>query len=150
MKDAPTGIFNPFEPPKKKKPSIRSLEERRTESGILVKPSVTLDGDSYILKFEGVNNVDQAVEVLTNLLYDVNKDHEALLDANGIGVFVGNGKQPELDEMMLVGPKYTIMIYVGEPPHEEVIAYRRIAYTLKKLPIGMILKRYKATLSERG
>jgi len=150
MKEAPKGIFNPFAPPKKKKPGIQPLDKRKTEAGNLIEPVVTFDGDRYILKFEGIANVSTATERLTNLLQEVNKIHEADLDANGIYVKSSNGVTPEKDEMTLKGPQCTVTVYVGDPPHTEVMAYRRIAFILKKLPIKNILTKYKATVSERG
>ena len=150
MKEMPQGIFNPFAPPKKKKPNIQTFEERRTESGVIIEPAVTFDGDSYVLKFEGTSDVKQAVEKLTNLLYAVNKIHGTALETNGVIVTQDMSPQPKEDEMSLTGPKCSIVVYVGEPPHKEVFAYRRIAHALKKLPIDEILTQHKATVSERG
>jgi hypothetical protein len=150
MKEPPRGIFNPFTP-KKKKPNIRPLDERRTESGTLVEPAVTFDGDRYALKFEGIENVKEAVERLTNLLHEVNKTHAGELLVNGIEVLPPDSGQPAPDEMTLRGPQCDITVFVGDPPHkDEVPAYRRIAYALSKLPIKPILKKYRATVSERG
>lgn len=150
MSELPTGIFNPYTPKKKKKPPIQALDNRKTESGIIIEPSVTFDGDSYRLKFEGIKNVQQATERLTQLLNEVAKHHEPTLDLNGISVFLGVAPTPQPDEMSLIGPQYSITVYVGEPPHTEDLAYRRIAYTLKKLPIANLLAKYRATVNERG
>jgi hypothetical protein len=151
MSDAPTGIFNPFAPKKKKKSNIKKLDERRTESGTLVEPAVTFDGDRYILKFQGITDIPEAVDRLSKLLYDVNKAHESLMLANGITISPANTGKPAEDEMTLHGPTCDVTVYVGDPPHEdEVPVYRRIAYTLYKLPIGPLLKKYRATVSERG
>lgn len=150
MNELPQGIFNPYAPPKKKKPQIQALDKRKTESGVIVEPSVTFDGDSYRLKFEGINNIDQAKERLTHLLHEVSKEHGVMLSTNGITVMEGNPTPPQADEMSLKGPKFSIIVYVGEPPHTEDMAYRRIAYTLKKLSVPRILAKYKATVNERG
>jgi len=150
MNEKPKGIFNPFAPKKKKKPTIQDFEERKTESGIVMEPSVTFDGDSYSLKFEGITDLKEATARLTSLLYDVSRVHGATLTANGIVVKPGEPQPPMKDEMALAGPNYGLTVYVGNPPHTEDMAYRRIAYTLKKLAINGVLAKYKATVSERG
>ncbi len=151
MSEVPAGIFNPFKPKPKKKQGIQALDQRKTESGILIEPAVTFDGDSYVLKFDGITNVPEAVERLTELLRTVNIEHQDTLHLNGIAVIDHpNSPDPNASDMILKGPKCTISVYVGEPPHTEVMAYRRIAFVLKKLSIGPILKKYRATVNERG
>lgn len=150
MSKLPAGIFNPYAPKKKKKPALQALEDRKAESGVLIEPSVTFDGDSYRLRFEGIKNVQQAIERLTLLLGEVSKQHEVTLSINGISVFKGKPPVPQHDEMALEGPQFSIVVYVGKPPHTEDMAYRRIAYTLKKLSIANLLAKYRATVNERG
>jgi hypothetical protein len=149
----PTGIFNPFAPKKKKKDKFRSPLSKVpvAESGIIQQPSVTLDGDSYSIKFTGTTQPKDIALKLVKLLLDVNIKYSDILTHNGINVYpTGTKLTPDVKEMVLSNSEGILKVFVGDPPHSEVPVYRRIAYTLRNLPIQDILEKHQASLIERG
>ena len=148
----PEGIFNPFKKEEDAKQDFVSIFENEPldiESNLRRKiPSITLDGDTYALKFNYAN-LEIAKERLFELLYTVNKQHSDYLKQNGIRISLEPLKHTP-ETVTLETKEGTIQVYIREDFRgDESVVFRRIAYVLKRLPIKKILDEYHVQVIER-
>jgi len=144
----PTGIINPFNEPKERKGSIPSPYDdpygTADEEKYLRKPaSLDLDGDSYILRFEGGIPPEKATEALVRLLYAVNTQAHTHLVTHGVWV----GKE-ERDCLVLKTPFGVISVYSDDG--KEVSVFRRIGAALWSLPNKKVLQDHRVKVIKRG
>lgn len=148
------GIHNPFAPIKKKKKKKKFLsayDEIDTEIGPPKPPVTTLDGDTYVLRLQGIATVTDAADKLISLLYAVNREHHKSLNGNGIRVVGANEKiVASKDEMLLERSNGSICVFVGSDVHNETSVFKRIGYTLNRLPILDLLKKHNVQIYRRG
>ena len=138
------GIFNPHVK-KKAKPAPPVREDAFDD--LRAKPHLDLDGDSYVIRFEGRDNVKRVAEELIKLLYAVNKTQQAHLEQNGIWVDTGD-TPTRPDTMALKNENNRISVYTTEPYEVEI--FRRIGYTLYTLPDKTLLRKHRVKLIRRG
>lgn len=147
MKKKTTGIVDPFNEPKAEKPPIESPYDdpyglASEEQYLRPPPTLDLDGDSFIIRFLGGVEPDNATEALVKLLYDVNTVAKAHLAQHG--VWIGN---VEPQSMVLKSPFGTISVYGAA---NEIEVFRRIGATLWTLPDKNILKNHRVKIVRRG
>ncbi len=150
----PNGIFDPFkkeeeEVPKQDFISVFEKEPLDTESNLRhEKPSVTLDGDTYALKFDYAD-LEIAKERLIKLFYAVNKQHPGVLSQNGIFVSTDTlDSRP--DSLQFTNEHGTVQVYIGDDfPGDESTVFRRLAHVLRRLPVKQILDEYHVQVIER-
>ena len=152
-----SGIFNPFETPKKSKKEYESpfAKDPRELTGDRlvpkVMPSISLDGDSYVVEFNGAIGLEDIRRVLYELLDELiqNPKNEKYLRQNGIRL-VPTGTDPALDkeEMLLALPQGGIVVHAGFNG-TEIDIYRRLGYALSAMD-DRILKKHHVNVYTRG
>ncbi len=151
----PTGVFNPFiskkKKKKKKKPDFQSaFDSADTESGVVIEPKATLDGDTYVLVLTGVTMISEAADRLVSLLYAVNREHEQALKRNGIRIVEAHSQiSAAEDEMILARSNGSICVYTGKDDKTETAVFRRIGHVLSILPVAEILTKHKVHIYRR-
>lgn len=138
------GIFNPHAP----KPSPAKQAKTPDDSDPFgPAPHLDLDGDSYIIRFEGRHSPDQAADDLIRLVYDVNTFAQEHLEKNGVWVGTEN-TPPKSGTMSLIRDNIQVFVSVIDPYEVEV--FRRIGYVLHTLATKTVLKRHKVKIIKRG
>lgn len=149
----PPGVFNPFVAKKKKKKKSKfksAFDEVDTESGVIIEPKATLDGDTYVIELRGVTDIGEAADRLISLLYAVNREHEVALKRYGVRVVGAHAKITAAnDELVLERSNGSICVFTGETDKNETAVFRRIGYTLTKLPIAELLSKHKVHIYRR-
>jgi hypothetical protein len=148
VKKKVTGIVDPFNEPKQTGPPIASPYDdpyglETEERHLRPKPTLDLDGDSFIIRFLGGVEPEKASEALVKMLYDVNTVAQGHLNRNGIWI---GSKQP--DCMVLNSPFGIVSVYGDDA--DQVAAFRRIGATLWSLPQKQVLKEHQVKIIKRG
>jgi hypothetical protein len=145
-----TGVHNPFGPRQKppNKISKHEIGDFDTESHLRrVPPTVSLDGLNYVITFVGTDKIDEVVDKLIALLYDVSKTHASQLAKRGI--FAGPRIVKD-DERAITSKGRQVTVYAPEDSSREEAIYSRIAHALLGLPIKNILVKHQVKLMERS
>jgi len=138
------GLHNPFAKPEPPKPIPTFSDDFLYEELPRGSGYISLDGDSYALRFASAT-MENIKERLYALLYEVNQKHALFLQDNGIRV--AEHLEPKSGELLLKTKDGDISIFSKED--NEVVAFRRIAYTLSQLSIPDILKKHNVKIIER-
>lgn len=144
----PPGIHNKYEPKKADPPpGLIERDTFDTEGTLHSPPTVTLDGDSYALRFM-VATLDTVRDRLFDLLYDVNNTCGSQL--NDLGVSISEEEDaPCTYEMSLKLKTTKGWVIVRTDTANEVEAFRRIGYALASLPVHKITAEHKVKVIER-
>lgn len=152
-----SGIFNPFDEPKKPKTEYKSpfaqdpRELRGDRLNPKVMPSISLDGDKYVVEFNGAISLEDVRRILYELLEELsqNPKNEKYLRLNGVRL-VPAKEDPNLDkeEMLLALPQGGIVVHAGFNG-TEIDIYRRLGYALCAMD-DRILKKHHVNVYTRG
>jgi len=147
LKPKPTGIVDPFNEPKPKADLPSPYDDpygTADEEKFLRRPAtLDLDGDSYVVRFEGGITPDKATEALVRLLYDVNSEAHMHLEVHGIVV----GREEE-ESLILKTPYGTVSVY--RDGDDESLVFRRIGFALWSLPNKRVLDKHQVKIIKRG
>ena len=144
------GIINPFVEPEPEKADPKLLDRNPEPEEPPDNMNAKLDGDSFGLSFDHVDEDTDLSDRLAKLLYDVNERFSGELRECGIKILRPTiAYIPEPGEMVLRANTAVIVVATGAAL-SETAAFRRISHALHMLPIKEILKKHSATLHVRG
>jgi hypothetical protein len=144
------GIINPFVEPEPEKADPKLFDKNPEPEQPPENMNAKLDGDSFGLSFDHVDEDTDLSDRLAKLLYDVNERFREELRECGIKVLrptIAYAVEP--GEMVLRSKSAVIVVAAGDVL-TEATAFRRISHALHMLPVKEILKKHSATLHVRG
>lgn len=144
------GIINPFkeQEPEKENPKLfqKDPEPEQPPENMNAK----LDGSSFGLSFDHIEEDDDIADRLARLLYDVNESYRGELRECGIKVLRPTiAYIAEPGELVLRSKSAVIAVATGESLSESA-AFRRISHALHTLPIKTLLDKHNAKIHVRG
>jgi hypothetical protein len=144
------GIINPFVEPEPARDDPKGFDKNPEPEQPPENMNAKLDGDSFGLSFDHVDEDTDLSDRLAKLLYDVNERFSGELRECGIKVLRPTiAYIPEPGEMVLRAKSAVIVVATGATLNEAA-AFRRISHALQMLPIKEILKKHNAMLHVRG
>lgn len=147
---SPTGIINPFVEPERPKEDPRLFDKNPEPEQPPENMNAKLDGNSFGLSFDHIDEDTDLGDRLAQLLYEVNERYSGELKECGIKILRPTvGYIPEPGELVLRAKSAIIVVATGDILNE-VAAFRRISHALHMLPVRGILEKHHATLHVRG
>lgn len=145
----PPGIHNKYVKDKPHVPNQNEIID--TESNLVDKPAITLDGDSYAIKFHDAT-METIKDRLFDLLYDVKTEHWRAMETHGVQVYK---TEAEINAELSTGGStlktekgYISVRTETRTPKEEEL-FRVMAYVLLQLPVDKILEKHQVELISR-
>lgn len=144
------GIMNPFKEPEPVKDDPKGFNQNPEPEEPPENMSAKLDGDSFGLSFDKIDEETDLGDRLAKLLYDVNSRFQGELQECGIKVLRPTiAYIAEPGEQVLRSESAVIVVATGEV-QGEAAAFRRISHALHMLPIKTLLDKHNAKLHVRG
>ena len=141
-----TGILNPFvekAPPPPSAPTVDNYG-MEDEAYLHPKPTLDLDGDSYVIRFTNGIAADTVADALIELLYAVNAQAKTHLETHGVWVGLS---PPEKDHWVSLSRPSVVIHVLAD---NEIQAFRLIGATLWSLDNKTVLTQHGVKLIKRG